>query len=224
MARIARIVAVGYPHHVTQRGNNKQVIFKDDADRKKYLDLIRIHSAKYRLDILGYCLMANHVHFVAIPQTLDALAKTFNFAHMRYSQYFNKKMGMSGHLWQGRFYSCVMDERHLYACVRYIERNPVRANIVKEPVNYQWSSARIHCGIEEKDNLGVNRIFDYIEYTRGKWNNFIRTIDEREDIAEIKRHTLKGFPMGEEGLIRKLENKLGRFLRINPRGRPKNKK
>ena len=122
MARVARVVAEGYPHHITQRGNNRQPVFNDDEDRKKYLALIKSHSKKYNLDILAYCLMINHVHFIAVPNTPDSLAKTFDFAHMRYSQYYNKKNGMCGHLWQGRFYSCVMDERHVYACARYIER------------------------------------------------------------------------------------------------------
>ena len=106
----ARVVAVGYPHHITQRGNNRQDIFFDDNDREEYLGLLNRHARKYSLDVLSYCLMSNHVHIIAVPHTPEALAQTFNFTHMRYSQYYNKKMEMSGHLWQGRFYSCIMDE------------------------------------------------------------------------------------------------------------------
>jgi len=91
MARVARIVAVEYPYHITQRGNNRQIVFNDDADREKYLTLVKKYSQQYKTNILSYYLMSNHVHFTAIPYKEDSLAKTFNFAHMRYSQYFNKK-------------------------------------------------------------------------------------------------------------------------------------
>jgi len=224
MARVARVVAQGYPHHITQRGNNRQVIFKDDEDRKKYLSLIKSHSKKYNLDILAYCLMINHVHFIVVPNTPDSLAKTFNFAHMRYSQYYNKKNGMCGHLWQGRFYSCVMDKRYIYACARYIERNPVRSKTVREACAYKWSSARVHCGIDKKDELGVNRLFDYIDGSCEDWKKFIQEQDSRNEVERIKTHTMRGLPIGEEVFIKKLENKLGRMLRVVPPGRPKKKK
>ena len=140
MPRIARIVAVGLPHHITQRGNYNQNVFLDDNDRKRYAYWIQEYSAKYGLSILSFCLMQNHVHFIVIPNRGDLLAKTLNAAHMRYSQYFNKKMRAKGHLWQGRFYSCVLDEVHLIAAARYIERNPVRANIVRKPWEWKWSA------------------------------------------------------------------------------------
>lgn len=224
MARVARVVAEGYPHHITQRGNNRQIVFNDDEDRKKYLSLIKSHSKKYNLDILAYCLMRNHIHFIAIPNTPDSLAKTFNFAHMRYSQYYNKKNRMCGHLWQGRFYSCVMNERYIYACARYIERNPVRANVVREVCAYEWSSARVHCGIDKKDEFDVNRLFDYVDGNCTSWQKIVQEEDDQGEVERIKTHTMKGLPIGEEGFIKKLENKLGRILRVAPRGRPKKKK
>ena len=141
MTRIARIIAVDYPHHITQRGNNHRIVFNDDEDRKKYLSLVREYAQKYKISILCYCLMSNHVHFISIPHKEDSLAKTFNFAHMRYSQYFNKKTSSCGHLWQSRFYSCVLDEPHLIMAARYIERNPVRAKMVKKAWEWKWSSA-----------------------------------------------------------------------------------
>ena len=148
MPRIARIVAVGLPHHITQRGNYRQEVFLDDSDRRQYLSWIQDYSLKYRLSILAYCLMPNHVHYIAIPQEEDSLAKTFNIAHMRYSQYFNKKIKAGGHLWQGRFYSCILDEPHLLMAAKYIERNPVRARLVKKPWEWRWSSAPAHIGME----------------------------------------------------------------------------
>ncbi len=91
MPRIGRVVAVGLPHHITQRGNYRQDIFSDDSDREKYLEWFREYSNKYELSELGYCLMTNHVHFIVIPNKEDSLAKTFNTTNMRYSQYFNRK-------------------------------------------------------------------------------------------------------------------------------------
>ena len=215
------MVAEGYAHHITQRGNNRQIVFSDNEDRKRYLSLIKAHSKKYRLEILAYCLMTNHVHFVVVPNNVESLAKTFNFAHMRYSQYYNKKRGMCGHLWQGRFYSCIMDERHLYACARYIERNPVRAKMAEKPWAYEWSSASAHCGMNKADGLGVERLFDYIDGQHREWKKFIDQDDNASEVERIKRHTMIGLPVGEESFVRKLENKFDRVLRIIPRGRPK---
>lgn len=123
MPRIARAVAVGFPHHITQRGNYRQTVFEKNDDYSVYLDWLKNYSDKYSLKIWAYCLMSNHVHFVVVPQENDSMARTFNTLHMRYSQYMNKKHEAAGHLWQGRFYSCVLDERHLYACMRYVENN-----------------------------------------------------------------------------------------------------
>lgn len=136
MPRIARVVVSEYPHHIIQRGNYRQNVFLDESDKRQYLSLIAEYSQKYHLKILAYCLMDNHVHFIGIPKNGNSMAKTFSVAHTLYSQYFNKKMKVSGHLWQGRFYSCVLDESHLIAAGRYVEQNPVRAGIVKKPVEY----------------------------------------------------------------------------------------
>ena len=157
MPRIARAVAVGYPHHITQRGNYRQAVFESDEDYIRYLELLRLYCKKYSLKIWAYSLMGNHVHFIAVPIEPESLAKTFNTLHMRYAQYFNMKNKASGHLWQGRFYSCALDERHLYAGMRYVENNPVRARIVKRAEQYQWSSAGAHverwCGRGEAVRL-----------------------------------------------------------------------
>ncbi|MFH0800878.1 MAG: transposase [bacterium] len=135
MPRIARAVAPVYPHHVTQRGNYRQPVFEEENDFRQYLFWLKEYTQRYALKIWAYCLMSNHVHFICVPEKEDSLAKCFNTLHMQYSQYVNKKKAVRGHLWQGRFYSCMIDERHLYAAVRYIENNPVRAGIVKNPMN-----------------------------------------------------------------------------------------
>jgi putative transposase len=146
MPRIARVVVPDHPYHVTQRGNGRQPIFLDDADRLCYLSWINDYSLKHHLSLLAYCLMENHVHFIVLPGKEDALAKTFSIAHMRYAQYFNRKRKGSGHLWQGRFFSYVLDETYLMAAMRYVERNPVRAKMVEKPWQWEWSSAAAHVG------------------------------------------------------------------------------
>lgn len=227
MPRIARVVATGYPHHITQRGNYRQKIFTDDADREKYLTFIGVESKRHGLKILAYCLMSNHIHFIAVPNTADSMGKVFKYANMRYSQYYNKKIGVGGHLFQGRFYSCVMDERHTIACARYIERNPMRTKMVDKPYDWKWSSARVHCGMDGRDELGVNSLFDYVDYVDNDirdWQKFIEEPDNIEEIKKIREQTRKGRPLGENHFVKKLEENLNRFLGLKPRGRPRKKK
>jgi REP element-mobilizing transposase RayT len=126
---MARAVAVGISHHITQRGNYRQVVFEEDSDYRQYLEWLKHYSDKYSLKIWAYCLMNNHVHFVAVPDKEESMARTFNTLHMRYAQYSNAKRGDKGHLWQGRYYSTALDERHLYAAVRYVENNPIRGGV-----------------------------------------------------------------------------------------------
>ena len=219
MARVARVVAVDYPHHITQRGNNRQIVFNDDEDREKYLALIKKYSQQYNVSILSYCLMPNHVHFISIPHKEDSLAKTFNFAHMRYSQYFNKKTGSCGHLWQGRFYSCVLDEPHLIIASRYIERNPVRAKMVKKAWEWKWSSAEYNIGNRAKDIIINRSLAEYTGERKQDWKKRLTEEDNEGFIRRIKAQTAKGLPLAEDEFIYKLEEKLNRKLRADPRGR-----
>jgi Transposase and inactivated derivatives len=162
--RTARAVAKNYPHHVTQTGNYQQPVFEDENDYRQYLFWLKDCSQKYDLKIWAYCLMTNHVHYVCIPSNENSLSKTFNALHMRYSQYFNRK---KGYLWQGRFFSCILDETHTFTAIRYIENNPVRAGIVKTPEAYQWSSARTHI------NRGEDAILSndcYLEESIKDWS------------------------------------------------------
>ncbi len=222
MPRRARIAAIDYPHHITQRGNFQQNIFKNDIDRKNYLAWIGEYSYKYGLTMLCYCLMPNHVHFIAIPHKEDSLARTFNTAHMRYSQYMNKKMQRNGHLWQGRFFSCVLDETHLTMAARYVERNPVRAKLVNKPCQWQWSSAREHTN-KRKPLIPLGGLFSFIEINSAEWEEYIETKEESETINTIKKHTFVGRPLGNDHFIEKLSKKIGRKIPMLTRGRPKNK-
>ena len=144
MDRIARIVVPGYPHHITQRGNRRQQTFFNDDDYQADIELMSHWCREHAVDIWGYCLMPNHVHLIAVPSDEDGLRHAIGEAHRRYTRHVNFRQGWRGHLWQGRFCSCVMQENHLIACIRYIGMNPVRAKLVKAPEKWQWSSAAAH--------------------------------------------------------------------------------
>jgi putative transposase len=141
MPRFARAVGIGLAHHITQRGLDRQQIFFGDKDRHTYLDCLVNYCDQARVRILAYCLMQNHIHVVAVPEEADSFAVALRRAHGRYALYLNASRGRTGHLWQNRFYSCALDEHHLRVALRYVERNPVRANIVERPEQHQWSSA-----------------------------------------------------------------------------------
>lgn len=126
-----------------------------------------------------------------------------------------------GHLFQGRFFSCVMDDRHTMACVRYIERNPIRAKLVENPWDWEWSSAKVHCGMSREDKLGVRSLFNYTDEREESWQRFIGEPDKSNEFKKIREQTRKGRPLGDIVFIEKLEQKLDRLLKFKPRGRPK---
>lgn len=130
MPRIARATVPGTPHHITQRGNNREIIFFDDKDRRRYLKWLKEYTNRHRLEVWAYCLMNNHIHLIVVPEREESLGNALRDTHMRYAQYINRRYRRSGHLWQGRFFSCALDSAHLLAAVRYVERNPVRAGFV----------------------------------------------------------------------------------------------
>jgi putative transposase len=219
MPRQSRIVIPNVPHHITQRGNYRQNVFEEDSDYEQYCSWLKEYTEEYDLDILAYCLMSNHVHFIVVPCNEDSLARAFNTIHMRYSQYMNRKHNVGGHLWQGRFFSCFMDDEHVYRAIRYVERNPVRAKIVKQAWEYRWSSARIHTGSDETDSL-IPVDSSYLDMRKSKWKRYLRA-EDHQMCDEMRLKTARGLGIGCEKFIKKLERKLKRSLQcLNP-GRPR---
>ena len=147
MPRLARTVCARVPHHVTQRGNRREEVFFTDEDRLAYLAWLKDYAEKYEVEILTYCLMTNHIHLIAVPAGGDGLEKMLKPLHMRYAQRINRVRHWKGHVWQGRFFSSALDGDYLWAAVRYVERNPVRARMVQKAENYRWSSAAAHGGL-----------------------------------------------------------------------------
>ena len=221
MPRISRPVAVGYPHHITQRGNYRQNVFESDGDYLQYLDWLQQYSRKYSLKIWAYCLMNNHVHFVSVPLEITSLAKTFHTLHMRYSQYINQKRGAVGHLWQGRFFSCALDEPHLYAAVRYVENNAVRAKIVEKASDYKWSSARSRI-YKESDHVLSGDC--YLTEQIQDWFLYLEARGDDVMVNTIRSNSKTGRPCGDDGFIQTIEGIVARRLKAMPRGRPRKAK
>ena len=220
MPRVARVVIPGCPHHITQRGNNRQDVFFVDDDRRAYLEFLRERCEAYGVGVLGYCLMANHVHVIAAPNNDDALAKAIGRTHFAYTQYVNRLHGRSGHLWQNRFYSCPLDEAHLWAAMAYVERNPVRARLVRAPWRYPWSSAAAHVG-GRADPTGLLELGMWSrEWTPERWRTALRQSADVGFVGRLRRSTHTGRPLATDSWLSKLERKLGRRLRPLPVGRP----
>jgi putative transposase len=219
---MARVVAVETPHHITQRGNARRAVFDSDGDRLAYLNLLDAYSRMHRLQIVGYCLMPNHVHLIAIPLRTDAMHRALHTAHGRYSAYLNARESRTGHIWQARFYSCPMDDNHFWTALRYVERNPVRAGMVKTAESYPWSSAAIHCGADRSPwllDLGAWRS----RWTPAEWREFL-AFDPSQQAAEaekIRARTLTGRPLGSATFARDLGFRLGRPLVPQKGGRPR---
>lgn len=219
MARLARVIAPGFPHHIIQRGNRRQRVFFNDDDRLAYLDLLAKYTQDEGIKIAAYCLMENHVHIVATPAAESRLAHAFGEAHRLYTRRINFRKEWKGYLWQGRFISYPMDERHYYAAVRYVERNPIRANLVQRAEDYRWSSARSHV-------LGVADPLLYqdpwLVEAIGDWSNYLQT-PKKEPIEAFRKHAATGRPLGNELFIENLERELHRALkRQKPGPKPGN--
>jgi putative transposase len=186
MPRPARLVLPGLPHHVTQRGNGRDRTFFGADDYRLYLGLLRGACRKTGTAVWAWCLMPNHVHLILAPVGEDGLRATLAPLHTRYAQEINRREGRCGHLWQGRFASFPMDDAHLYACLRYVELNPVRARLAERPEDWPWSSARAHLG------LAGDGLTD-LAATRGRvadWRAFLDQgldEDDREAIRTAER-------------------------------------
>jgi putative transposase len=213
MARIARVIAPGLPHHVTQRGNRRQQTFFNDDDYLAYLSLMAEWCGKLRVEIWAYCLMPNHVHLIAVPETEEGLARAIGEAHRRYTRRINFREEWRGHLWQERFASFPMDERYLLAATRYVEMNPVAAGMVARPEEYRWSSASAHLAGRDDRLVTVKPMLDLIS----DWRSFLTLADD-DELDMMKKHERSGRPLGEISFVERLEADMARQLRPAKRG------
>ncbi|MDP2939497.1 MAG: transposase [Candidatus Omnitrophota bacterium] len=205
MARLARVVALDMPHHIVQRGNRRQNVFFKEEDKQIYFDLLSEESKCSLLDIWAYCLMDNHVHLIVVPHIKNSLAKGIGTTHRKYTRMINFREGWRGYLWQGRFSSFPVDERYLYAAVRYVERNPVRAGLVRKAEDYLWSSARAHVNKSETPILTNFYLLEEIK----DWREYLSEEESPEDLKLFRRHGQTGRPLGDRAFIDYLARKLG---------------
>jgi len=220
MPRIARIVIPGLPHHVTQRGNNRHTVFHTRDDYRHYLALMTEQVRRWPVQVAGYCLMPNHAHLVLTPQCEDGLARAVGRTHFRYTQYYNVTHQHSGHLWQNRFFSCVLDEAHSWAALRYIERNPVRAGLVACAEEWPWSSAAAHLG--QDDPTGLLDLATWrTTMPFPQWQETLRLPEEDEALQRLRVTTQTGRPIGDDTLLDVLEATIGHRLRALTVGRPR---
>ena len=220
MPRIARIVIPDVSYHVTQRGNNRQGLFFVDDDRRVYLDLLVHYARLFALDVLGYALMTNHVHLVAVPRKDDSLAVALGRTHFRYAQYVNRLHRRSGHLFQDRFFSCALDDAHAVEALRYVEQNPVRARMTRAPWTYEWSSAAAHVG--GADPSGLLDLGAWLrEWPPGEWRKVLGEPVKKPLLEAIRHSTMRGRPLGSDSFLSKVEKLLGRRVRALPEGRPR---
>jgi putative transposase len=208
MARIARVIAPGYPHHITQRGNRRQQTFFCDDDYLAYIELMAQWCKTYHVEIWSWCLMPNHVHLIAVPYKKENLARAIGEAHRRYTRRINFREKWRGHLWQERFASFPMDEQYLVSTARYIEMNPVAAKLVKYPGDYRWSSAHAHLVGHDDGLVKVSPLLELIP----DWHSFLMLTPPQE-VDVIHRHERTGRPLGGAGFIEKLEIAFDRILR-----------
>jgi putative transposase len=209
MARLARVVAPGFPHYITQRGNRGQETFFCDEDYQTYLIMMAEWCGALDVEILAYCLMADHVHLIAVPESADGLRRAIGEAHRRYTRMVNSREGWRGHLWQGRFASFVLDEPYLLTAARYVELNPVRAGLVKAPGRYRWSSAAAH--VRGRDDALV-RVAPLLDLTPN-WRGLLARVIRESDIELLHSHERTGRPLGDDAFVAALEKDLGRVLR-----------
>lgn len=218
MARLARVVVPGLPHHVTQWGNHREAVFFGDDDYRAYLDLIAGAARASGTEVWAYCLMPNQVHFIMTPGHADGLRATFAEAHRRYSARIHARLKLTGHLWQGRFSSTAMDERHLIAAARYVAMNPVAAGIARRAGDWPWSSAAAHLAGADDAVVTVApllaRIPDFAELLAGA--------EDEAAMRTLLASRTTGRPVGAADWIEALEARTQRTLAPGKRG-PKGK-
>ncbi|OWJ64174.1 transposase [Inquilinus limosus] len=216
MARLARAVFPGLPHHVTQRGNGRGQTFFCDADYALYRDLLAHHCAAAEVEVWSWVLMPNHVHLVLVPSDPDGLRRALAPVHRYYAGHIHTRLGRSGHFWQGRFGCVAMDEAHLGAALRYVALNPVRAGLVERAADWPWSSAPVHLGRTGADGLTT------VEPVLSRYPDFAAILAAGEDeaaSARLRRAEQIGRPLGGRDFLDRLEGESGRSLAPARRGR-----
>ena len=214
MARLARAVFPGYPHHVTQRGNGKSTTFFGEEDYALYRDLLGRHCAAAGVEIWAWVLMPNHVHLVLVPSDADGIRRALAAVHRRYAGHIHARLKRTGHFWQGRFGCVAMDEAHLGAALRYVALNPVRARLVRNAADWPWSSLHAQLGAEDGLTATAAVATRYPDFRA-----LIAAGEDAEASLRLRRAEAIGRPIGSVAFLESLERDTGRTLAPAKRGR-----
>ena len=218
MARLARVVAAGSPHLVTQRGNRGQKVFFSESDFELYLELLAEGARGARTEVWAYALLPDRVHLLLVPSDEDGLRAALGESHRRYTRAINDRKNWRGFLWQGRFASFPMDDSHVLTCAKFVELSPVQRKVAKRPRDWQWSSARAHLAGRDDRVIDVKPLLERMR----NWRSFLDeplTDNEREC---VRAHESTGRPLGSPTFVAKLEKRLGRTLaRQKPGPKPR---
>lgn len=225
MARLPRLVVPHQPHHVIQRGNDRQLIFREEADYQVFLKWLGEAARQFKVAIHAYVLMPNHVHLLATPSDSVGLGRMMQWVGRYYVPYFNLKYGRVGTLWQGRYKATVIDsERYFMICSRYIELNPIRAGIASLPEEYPWSSYAHHVGVKPDPLITDHVLYWALANTPFGREAAYRGLVEQgltsAEVAEISSATLKGWALGSDKFKARLEKEANRRVQPGKRGRP----
>ena len=225
MPRKPRFFLPNIPVHIVQRGHSREPVFMEDGDYSAYLHWVGEAADRYDCAIHAYVLMTNHVHFLVTPQDKEGVSRMMQYIGRRYVPYINHTYGTSGTIWEGRFKaSLIHDEHYLLTCMRYIELNPVRANMVKNPSQYRWSSYR--CNAQGKENTLVKPHLLYTQLGRTlkdrleAYKALFRDHIDDEDLVDIRAALQTGTPLGNDHFKGKIEKKLKMKVGQDRRGRP----
>lgn len=217
MARIARIVAPGCPHHVTARGNRREPIFFEAGDQELYLDILSEQLDKARVEVWSYCLMPNHVHLILTPSDEAGMGRAMGAAHKRWAHFVNARGRWRGHLFEDRYASVVMDEGHLLTAVRYVALNPVRARLVARAQDWPWSSVRAHLAGADDGLVRVAPVLERVE----RFADLIAGAPDEPAFGALRAAERIGRPLANKDFIDGLERVLGRSVARRAPGRKK---
>ncbi len=214
MARLARVVVPGLPHHVTQRGNGRARTFFGDDDYALYRDLLASHCRNADVEIWAWCLMPNHVHLILVPSDPDGLRRALSRVHRAYAGVIQARRKRTGHFWQGRFGAVAMDEAHLAAALRYVSLNPVRARLVARAQDWKWSSTRAH--LRGKDDGLTAR--EPVRNVIPDFAGLLASAPEQDLFDSLRAAESIGRPLGSDRFLARVERLTGRALKPGKRG------
>jgi putative transposase len=225
MARLPRLTIPGYPHHIIQRGNNRQPIFAGASDDESFLSLLDENARKYGVAIHAYVLMSNHFHLLATPDSAQAIPQMMQAVGRRYVRYFNQRQGRTGTLWEGRYKSTLIQtERYLLACMVYIDLNPVRAGLVADPGDYPWSSHGHYIGRRRDRLITPHPLYWELGNTPfardAAYAELVRSGITAEQQQALTDSALRGWALGEAGYVADLQKRTARRVSKTRAGRP----